>query len=188
MGDYYETIVDVEASEADAEPLAKRVVDDLCAREVLQPTRTDCALGALAYPPGQNARKALKHPSSFPLVQTLVTNGMEVVLGRTVHYSWLEAVRCPACGFELREHNAEQHRAIEEWRHGNGEGLVRCPGCGAVESITRWVHDPPWGFADLGFQFWNWGPLNRPFGLDRRGVREMKREVMIEARRQPPEI
>jgi hypothetical protein len=34
----------------------------------------------------------------------------------------------------------------------------------------------------------DWALSCRPFGLDRRGVREMKREVMIEARRQPPEI
>ncbi|MFJ7178051.1 hypothetical protein ACIQXA_16990 [Streptomyces massasporeus] len=52
MGDHFQTIVDLDASAADAERLAGRVVDWLVTEGIVLAERTDCVLGrSLGHPP-----------------------------------------------------------------------------------------------------------------------------------------
>jgi hypothetical protein len=41
--------------------------------------------------------------------------------------------------------------------------MLRCRTCEQAQSVTKWVYDPPWGFGELGFTFWNWPTMRESF-------------------------
>jgi RNA polymerase subunit RPABC4/transcription elongation factor Spt4 len=164
MGDYYQIIVDPEASEEEAENLASSIIEWLIAEGIIERTQTDCVLGSdLGFPPGPNCMKAVEADSSDHFVE-LWTNGLEVYTGRTVFYHTGEETYliCTAC--ERRaELSDEWNDAVMEWYEGKGPGMLPCPHCGAERAVTEWQYYPPWGFGCLGFKFWNWPLLDPSF-------------------------
>lgn len=164
MGDWFQTIVDEEASAEEAETLANEIRDWLVGRGIIQATLTDCVLegDGRGYPPGPNFEEAIS-PGAHHHFLHLRTNGLHLGIGRTVFHSGQgeTTVVCPKCQAPLDDHT-KWVATIEEWYEGK-TALLRCPRCNASTPITGWVFDPPWGLGNLGFNFWNWPPLKDEF-------------------------
>lgn len=160
MGDWFQIIVDREASEEEAPALGSSIRDWLVTEGIIEATLTDCVLGSdLGYPPGPNHERATDEK-----VPELWTNGLDIITGRTVfHSTGVETyLICSQCGERFQPPD-EWTDAIGEWYDRRGPGLLSCIRCNYTEAITKWQHDPPWGFGNLGFEFWNWPPLNASF-------------------------
>ncbi|MEU8802836.1 hypothetical protein [Spirillospora sp. NPDC048819] len=176
MGDYFQTLVDVQAGPDEAERLARDVLDWLVASGVVAAGRTDCVLGAdLGHPPGPRA-DAVLDGEGYPSWRDLWTNGLDIATGRSVFDAGQgepSAVSCPHCattielvdeGYELvREAWEPFGEAMTEWSEGR-DGIIACPACTrAVEPAAwRWADDY-FAFGHLGFTFWNWPPLRPEF-------------------------
>jgi hypothetical protein len=164
MGNHFQSIVDPEATEAEAPALADRVLRWLIAEQIVVPERTDCVLSESGgYAPGPAYVKATGAPDVHVL--TLRTNGMEVVSTRTVFHSGegdLELI-CGTCGSRIEPKQGWWADAVGEWYDRAGPGMLACPVCGISRPVTEWQHDPPLGFGNLGFTFWNWPMLTDDF-------------------------
>jgi len=164
MGACFQTIVDEDASVEEAQTLANEIRDWLVERGIIQATLTDCVLGGdgRGYPPGRNFEEAISPGVHHDLLQWR-TNGLHLVIGRTVFDPGQadHIVMCPQCRTPHEDH-IQWGNAIGEWYEGK-TALLRCPHCNASTPITEWVFDPPWGFGNLGFKFWNWPPLKDEF-------------------------
>ncbi len=163
MGNLFQSVVDPEAIEAEAPALADRVLRWLIDEEVVVPERSDCILGEGGHGPGPLYVKATGTSDGHLL--GLRTNGLEVVSTRTVfHNGGLGFdIVCLSCGGRFGPQNSLWGNAVDEWYERRGPGLLACPACKAMLTITEWRHDPPLGFANLGFTFWNWQRLTDSF-------------------------
>lgn len=177
MGDWFQTIVDVEAEAEDAERLANGVRDWLISEGVVLAERTDCVLGAVAgHPPGPAFAQALEDPSSDDGWRDLWSNGLDIAVGRTVFDAGQgepEGVTCPHCAGEIRL--VDDHwqpideawtpfgEALSDWSDGVDD-TIPCPSCDRpVEPAAwRWTDDY-FVLGHLGFRFWNWPPLKQDF-------------------------
>ncbi len=172
MGDWYQTIADVQATPDESADLAATVLAWLVDAGIVLGEPTDCVLSGegQGYPPGPNYAAAVTEAE--PHLLALRTNGVAVVTGRTVFYSMgADTVTCPACGrrTELTDEDGEPNDAWHElsdtisvWFDG-GSGTHACPNCRNPVELNDWTWSPPWGFGHLGFTFWNWPPLNPQF-------------------------
>jgi hypothetical protein len=167
MGDWFQTIVDRDASLAEAPALGSAVRDWLIERRVIAANPADCVLGSkgIGYPPGTDFEQVLEAPEAPDRrTRELWTNGFHVTVGRTVFHAGqngLELV-CQKCG--TRSDGGELWgKAVDEWYAAKGPGLLPCSTCGNPEAVTDWTYDPPWGFGNLGFNFWNWPRLKTSF-------------------------
>lgn len=160
MGDYFDIIVDEEATEEEAPALGTSVVEWLISEGIISGEMTDNVLGSdLGYPPGPNSDKA-----GGEKVPDYRTNGMELITGRTVFHSVDREINliCSECGTCFQPPD-EWGDAIGEWYDRTGSGLLACVHCGRKKPITEWRHEPPWAFGNLGFKFWNWPALTESF-------------------------
>jgi hypothetical protein len=185
MGDSFQTIVDRDIPAAEAEPVASAVLQWLVERGYVERGQRDCILGkgGMGHPPGPNYR-AIVELSKRHRDNTLKlrTNGLSIIRGRTVFdagQGGLELV-CRQCGSRI-EGNNSWSKAIREWHEGKGGFLFSCPECGHVEPVSEWRYDPPWGFGDLGFQFWNWPPLKESF-VNEMSARLGHRTVLVQGK------
>ncbi|MBI5570907.1 MAG: hypothetical protein HY914_13270 [Desulfomonile tiedjei] len=161
MGEWYQMIVDEEASEEDAPVLASSIRDWLVAEGIIEGTPTDCLLSEeKGYPPGPNHIKAADAGLGDDYMFRFGINGMEIITERTVFHTmgFPFELLCADCG-HLFEPPYEWGDAVTEWYVRTGPGNFPCPQCGVERSITEWQYDPPWGFGNLGFKFWNWPPF-----------------------------
>jgi hypothetical protein len=173
MGDHYQTIVDLDANAADAEPLARRVVDWLVAEGIVLAERTDCVLGLpLGYPPGPLWGRAVDGYDA----DRQPWDGLAAHTGRTVFHGCpggLEAAVCPRCSTTTRlvddgwamidEAWSPFAEAIGTWS-ATGAARVRCPACARRVPLRDWAWtDDYFAFAHLGFEFWNWPELTPEF-------------------------
>ena len=163
MGDSFQTIVDPAATEAEAPALADRVLCWLINEQVVARDRTNCVLGDGGYGPGSAYIKATESPD--PHLLRSRTNGLEVVSTHTVfHNGGLGFdIVCLLCGGRFEPQQGVWGDAVSEWYNRTGPGMLACPGCGASRAITEWRHDPPIGFGNVGFTFWNWPTLQEQF-------------------------
>lgn len=163
MGDYFQTIVDPEATGEEALALARRVLDWLVGEQVVVPERTDCTLGEGGYAPGSAHFKAIASPGVEML--PLRTNGLEITAARTVFFSGPDSfdIVCPACDVRFESPWDGFSDAVGVWYDRSGPGMLVCPGCGMANAVTDWHYDPPFGFGDLGLTFWNWPKLSEAF-------------------------
>lgn len=176
MGDYFQTIVDKQASIDEVDNLDQKIIAWLVNSGIVLPTRTDCVLsnGGMGYAPGPNFRDVVEiliqidpeYPNKQIIIdhdlESLRTNGLAVIKKRTVFHSGQGSMEiiCPQCQTAFDHKTLKNWSgAVDEWYGEMGEGIIACSSCGHSETVTEWQYDPPWGFGNLGFKFWNWPPL-----------------------------
>ncbi|MEU4151685.1 hypothetical protein [Streptomyces sp. NPDC026659] len=174
MGDHFQIIVDLDATEADAPGLAARVVDRLVGEGIVRAERTECLLGpGLGHPPGPRWDRAVAPADA----RWAPTDGLAVHTGRTFFHSGQgdpEWVRCPRCAATTRLYVYEDwtpvegasdpfDRAIGLWR-ATGDADVECASCTARVPLPewKWAYDS-FAFGYLGFEFWNWPEFTDEF-------------------------
>lgn len=168
MGEWFQTIVDVDATAAEAPDLAAATLDWLVQQDIVMATATDCVLAGVGHAPGPNYASIVTTPD--PRLHTLRTNGLHVIVQRTVfHSSEPRLVTCPRCtavtefGFTGPDEQWEHmSAAIGIWYDGGGDSYT-CPTCRQPTGLNELRWDPPWGFGYLGFKFWNWPQLKDTF-------------------------
>jgi endogenous inhibitor of DNA gyrase (YacG/DUF329 family) len=170
VGDTFQIIADVEASEATAPVLAASAAGWLRDSGVIAATRADCVPGpAPGYPPGPGYAAAVTDPDE--LLPGLKVNGVEVTAARSVFspgQGEAGPVTCPRCGreVELRDpaHWALFSGALGHWMAAE-PSEVTCPHCQLHAGLNDWIWDGDWPVAVgfLGFTFWNWPPLSSSF-------------------------
>ncbi|MGW0252212.1 hypothetical protein ACWDYH_36860 [Nocardia goodfellowii] len=176
MGVYCERIVVLEASEAEAAPLAHRVIDRLITDGVLTREKSGERMysdhAAEGYVPGPNWHHVT--------VEQWEPGPVAVALGRNAFVEGQGAdtpdyARCPDCSADTviidypaghwepdRARWAPLAAAITAWR-GTGTGTVDCPACGVTTPITRWQWSSGFALSTLAFEFWSWPPLTDEF-------------------------
>ncbi|MFI1223066.1 MULTISPECIES: hypothetical protein [unclassified Streptomyces] len=175
MGDYFQIVVDRDVTEADAAPLAARVVAWLVAEGVIGPDRTEPVLGSdPGYPPGPRIREVV---DSSGWGEPWQGGGLDVEVTRTVFDSgqWADPAlaTCPRCARDTEFHDETWEEipgawspfaeAIEDWSAG-GEALVRCAHCDAASPLGDWTGmDNCFAFGNLGFTFWGWPDFTPAF-------------------------
>ncbi|MEX7473232.1 hypothetical protein AB4Z39_26390 [Mycobacterium adipatum] len=172
MGEYFQSIVDVEIGVHEAADAKSRLTAWLVDREVIEAGLTDCVLGEPGggHAPGANYAYALGCQRDYVDPPRLWANGMAISVGRQVYWGGdLEAVICPRCARREQMRPREQGRwdtvfndAIDDWVRG-GAGLVECVGCGAQIGLNDWDWGYPWAFGALGVTVWNWDDLADDF-------------------------
>ncbi|WP_346534278.1 hypothetical protein [Micromonospora sp. DPT] len=137
MGDWFETIADVDATAEEADRLGAEVLSWLVEQGIVMAG----------------------------------VNGLNVVTGRAAFYSTgVDRVVCPHCQSAIVDQDDEERwpsfsESIDSWCAG-GSGVESCPHCGKSTGLNEWHWSPPWGFGYLGFEFWNWPPLDPGFIAD----------------------
>ncbi|GLX02971.1 hypothetical protein [Microtetraspora sp. NBRC 16547] len=177
MGDWFQTIVDVQASPQEAETLAADVRDWLISSGIVSAERTDCTLGSdLGYPPGPRADEMVDASGWSVPWQDVRINGLDIITCRTAFDAGQGdpiAVTCPHCSVEIELVDEDFELIEEAWEpfsgvvHGWDEGrdvIIPCPACTRLVEPTSWKWaDDYFAFGHLGFTFWNWAPLRAEF-------------------------
>lgn len=166
MGDWSQSLVDVEVSAEDAPELGARLTRWLIDTGVISAEQSDCVLGTpLGHPPGPNYGHAIGGTEPAPV---LWTNGAAISVGRVVSHSYEpEVLTCRRCGHREVPAPDDQNwqaafAAIGDWADG-GVGAMSCPSCGADNDVNGWDWEPTWGFGLLTMEVWNWNPLAPEF-------------------------
>ncbi len=169
MGDYFQTIVDVDClDEAEAVSLGRRVIERLIERGIVGREPADRPhVPDHGHPPGPRFAGALAASLSDDeerLVRTLQMNVAEVIAHRSVHHGGQGDVEliCPRCDAR-QEPPSDWRDAVAEWYEERGPGALARGACGERTPVTEYRHDPPYGFSCLGIAFWNWPPLSHAF-------------------------
>ncbi len=177
MGDWFQTIVDVQAAPQEADALATDVQAWLISSGIVLPDRTDCVLGKdLGYPPGPRADEVVGASGWSTPWQNVWANGLDITTTRTVFDGGQgepTAVACPYCSttielvdeyFELDEEAWAPFGAVVD---GWGEGrdvVIACPACSRRVEPAAWKWDDDYfALGHLGFTFWNWPPFRPEF-------------------------
>ncbi len=159
MGDTYQTLVDLEATEAEAERLAERVRDWLVGQGIVEAGPEDAEVDDARYAAGPHFARSLQEPEEA----ASGADGLEVKVGRTVFFAVGVELKCRACGEVVEPDEEAWGEAVNAWYEGEDAVTVPCPECGHAERLTEWDGPYPWAFAHLGFEFWNWPPLSERF-------------------------
>jgi len=164
MSDASQVIVDIEASEAEAARLAEEIRAWLAAQGVIAQGPSDCVLGeGEGYAPGPGYGVALV-PGSVDEFLRLRTNGLCLRAGRAVFDPGANGteLRCEACGVAF-EPGDDWFDAVGAWAGGDDDASFACPDCQRTRRLAEWRGPWPWGFGNLGLEFWNWPPLSDAF-------------------------
>ncbi|MEV6330127.1 hypothetical protein [Streptomyces sp. NPDC051909] len=180
MGDYFERIVDIDATAEEAGPLADRVVDWLVAEGVI--TRAPDSTGMYSryadegYAPGPQWTRAIQADLGRPPGALAVITGRHHFVGGQGEDDAEYAV-CPRCAtrttfidypnsIEADEPAWAPFRsAVEAWET-TGTGEATCPACATPSPITDWEWGDPYVLGTVCFEFWGWPPLSDAFVVD----------------------
>ncbi|WP_436774084.1 hypothetical protein [Yinghuangia sp. YIM S09857] len=194
MGDWFQTIVDTEATPEEAQELAANVLAWLISDGIVSAERTDCVLGADAgHAPGARHGEAVVDPD--PELVDVWSNGLHVTVERTVFDAGQgepSAVTCPHCAVEMRlvdEYWSPVEEtwdlfadATESWADDYDEP-VACPSCGRTARVHTWIWaDDYFAFGHLGFTFWNWPALRPEFVVELSSRLGGHRTVLLEGK------
>ena len=157
LSDAIDWVVDVEATEGEAEALAEKVVDWLVSEGIiLRSTRKNMwrRCGPL-YEVGPRAAEW-----SVQVDSGVAQCGLDVLCERTVFHTGdngLQRFRCPNCS-ALHEPDAlPWGDAVGAWLEAKPDSTLKCSVCNNVSPITAWHFlELAWGFGNLGFGFNNW--------------------------------
>lgn len=72
----------------------------------------------------------------------------------------LDSAVCPLCGKDILN---DAYDMIFDWANAKEYSLLKCPQCGGSFDIRDFKLYPPWGFSQLGFEFWNLGIMDQDF-------------------------
>jgi hypothetical protein len=173
MSDYFQMLVDADVSLEDAGFVADAVIGELRSHGLIKGQLTYDDLGPDSGPEGYrpgpatpNLYKQGREKYQFWKVRPRV---VEVRIERSFNL-WFalvcEGYACPLCGAQFDDGDKLVEppivEALGEWMEQSGPALVNCPWCGGTAEITRWHSDPPFGFGNLAFVFWNWPELDCP--------------------------
>ncbi|MFG2771060.1 hypothetical protein [Streptomyces sp. NPDC048350] len=164
MGNHFQTVVDLDATAAEAPVLARRALDWLVAEGIVRAEQTDCVFGApLGHPPGPHWASAVAIEDWEP------GGGLRIEAGRTVFHGGqgeAEYAACPQCAARTAFYGEEWDevegawepfgRAMSTW-HTTGSATVDCVHCGRAGELSDWAWaDDYYAFGHLGFEFWDW--------------------------------
>jgi hypothetical protein len=173
MSEWFEMLVDPDVGEDNAEKLSHRVLSALREHELITETASkECVLGGIGYPPGPRAPDVYCLAEREGAFWTLRTSGVEPCVGRGFN-EWAlgpvcEGLCCHSCGVTFKpfaDIYADDFgdlfaRAIGQWMKDATVMNIPCPHCKTQILLTDWPCDPPLGFGNLAFRFWNWPPLD----------------------------
>lgn len=170
MSDNFVMLVDEVATLAEAQDLADAVVLRLRQKGLIAGEATpDHVLRGVGYQPGPAVPKLYCPADDEGTFWELVTCGVEPCVGRNFNVWALaevcEGFTCPSCStfFEYcKEFGDSLGAAFQQWYDESGDAILRCPRCSKGISITEWRCNPPLGFGNLAFRFWNWPPFEWP--------------------------
>lgn len=169
MSDGAETVVAIDCPLADAPVRGRAALGWLISEAFVSAEPTDCLLGTKkGHAPGPNFMAAISgsHRGSVTVEQlgSLRANGVEVVVGRTVHTSGGNGAEltCPDCR-ACFEPGQDWGDAAATWYEGDDAVSYGCPHCGSVQLLADWDGPYAWGFGSLAVVFWNWPRLDPGF-------------------------
>ena len=140
---------------AEREQMEKRITSWMIEKGWIEPEISDCVLSEGG---GRRiTRKGNTHISGCEPDRGLAVNGfcVEQFDGKNVFTNLeggLESAVCSGCGEDIGE---EFYDMTEAWFSGEDNPPVPCPCCGESFDIRDYVLEPPWGFSQIGFTFWN---------------------------------
>lgn len=164
MSDSYQIIVNRDASEAEAPRLRERMEHWLAERGVLGAAAEQGLGEGPHFQPGPAYGTTLESPK--PRILKRPSGWFTFNVGRRIVFSIPGGeVTCRACGarVDLDEHGDAWTEAVGLWSDGGDAAEFACPECGQPERLTEWGGEWPWGFGNLGLEFWNWTPLSERF-------------------------
>lgn len=183
MGDHFQRIVDVEATDEQAGPLAERIVDWMVEEGLI--TRQMSGDGVYSpsadtgHVPGPDWRRAVADPSD----PAWLPGPVAVMVGRDYYVEGqgtdeADSATCPRCAArtvvidypESFEPDQEAWQPFEDavaaWKATTGEASVICRSCAAPVPVTEWDFGSGFTLATLAFDFWGWPPLAAAFLTD----------------------
>ncbi|MGO9466833.1 MAG: hypothetical protein ACLQIB_24540 [Isosphaeraceae bacterium] len=169
MSDSFEMLVDADATIEQAEEVKDRVLERFRALGLITgDANEECVLGGEGYRPGPAVSEHYELGNEELPFWELLTCGVEARVAR--HFNeWAygpscAGFRCPCCNAEFEPDNEDLQQtlsaAIDEWVEQSGPAAVTCPRCAKEVPVTEWRCEPPLGFGNLSFRFWNWPPLD----------------------------
>jgi hypothetical protein len=165
VGDRFQTIVDLDATRADAEPLARRVVEWLTAEGVVLAERTRCVPGpSLGHPPGPHWERAVTDDWDHEPWDGLAVHTRR--RGFTSGADLPGAAVCPHCAAAtpLDEETWSRFSAAQRTWQDGGAASLACPACATAVAVPDWQWDEaPLAFGHLAFEFRNWPDLTERF-------------------------
>jgi hypothetical protein len=161
MSDHSITIVPRKSSYENNTAKAQEIVNWLISKDIVKSVLSDCILSeSTGYAVSEGAKKVTDFPESLPF--HLTVNGLGIITNREVFHTgetgMLNCI-CPDCGNDIAQ---EEWMFIEYW-FCHETDLSPCPFCDADIAIHEMKIQPPWGFSNLGFKFWNWPDFKREF-------------------------
>src|SRR5687768_12426937 len=122
MGDHFQNIVDVDATDEEAGRLGERLLRWLIESGIVAGTPSDNVLGAeRGYGPGPRYAAAVTTPHDGLL--TLSTNGLDLIDQRCIYDSGqggVGPVVCPQCGERDVLEDPETYRMSDRWEDLSG--------------------------------------------------------------------
>lgn len=178
MGDYFQNVVDVEATDEEAGPLGKRLLRWLIESGIVVDTPSDNVVAAeLGYRPGPRYAAAVTAPDDRITLWT--DNGLHLIDQRDVYHCGqygVGPVVCPWCGARDVLEDPETYRMTDRWDELSGtfsrwlngdDGELDCLHCRRPVRLKEWRwEEPVWAFGALGVCIWNWPPLADAFVAD----------------------
>ena len=123
-------------------------------------------LGVAMVSPAWRAalEEAIEGPAYEESFLGLWTNGVEFAVGRQVFDAGGNGIelQCDACDVSFEPDDSWMD-AVGAWFGGDDLVSFPCPSCGQQALLTEWRGPWPWGFGNLGIEFWNWPSLSDDF-------------------------
>ncbi|MET9210679.1 MULTISPECIES: hypothetical protein [unclassified Nocardia] len=178
MGDFFERIIDIDVTAADAGALAARTVDWMVARGWLLRETSRDAMYSLqvdeGYRPGPEWSRITQDWGA-----DWTPGPVAVIVGRHPHFPGQGAIEpsatdCPRCRATTviidypQQWEADEAvwqpfaDAIDAWRD-TGSGAATCASCGTASPVTEWEWADDFALGALAFDFWGWPPLSDEF-------------------------
>lgn len=168
MGDSSITLVPerIFIEPAEQDEMENRITAWMIRNGWIEPEISDCVLSEGG---GRRiTRKGNTHISGCAPDHNLSVNGfcVEKFDGKNVFTNLeggLESAVCPSC----KENVGEQfYDMTGEWFTGEGNMPVSCPCCKKSADIREYILEPPWGFSQIGFTFWNLWDMTEDFAAE----------------------
>lgn len=175
MGDFFERIVDVEVTAAEAGAAAERMVDWMVSEGILLREISDVGVYSEGvgegFLPGPQWRRVVADDWDPGPVAVIVGRG-DYCEGQGDDVP--ESATCPRCQTktvtidypEKWEADPEVWEpfqdAINAWKE-TGTGAAACPSCGESTPVTQWQWPAGFALGALAFDFWGWPPLTDAF-------------------------